>query len=70
MYAAVCSAVAAADLRAACDLASESFLDQSGRTRSVVMTVGAEADMDWPRARAEPCVPEFCPGACADIDVS
>ena len=39
MYAALCSAVAAAALRKACDFASASFLAQSGRTMSVVITV-------------------------------
>jgi hypothetical protein len=39
MYAALCRAVAAAALRSACALASESFFAQSGRTISVVITV-------------------------------
>jgi hypothetical protein len=45
-YAAVCSAVAAADRRAKCDLALASLVAQSGRTLSVVMTVEALADIE------------------------
>lgn len=48
-YAAVCSAVAAADLRAACALAVASLLAQSGRILSVVTTSGALADSEVPR---------------------
>lgn len=51
MYAAVCSAVAAAERRKACARASASFFAQSGRTRSVVMTLGAVADRDVARRR-------------------
>lgn len=39
IYAALCNAVAAAALLRACAFASESFLAQSGRTISVVITV-------------------------------
>ena len=46
MYAALWRAVAAAALRKACDFASASFFAQSGRTLSVVMTVGADADRE------------------------
>jgi hypothetical protein len=45
-YAAVCRAVAAADRRAKCDLAFASFVAQSGRTLSVVMTVEAFAEIE------------------------
>ncbi len=45
-YAAVCKAVAAADRRAKWDLAFASFVAQSGRTRSVVITVEAFADIE------------------------
>lgn len=45
-YAAVCKAVAAADLRAKWDLAFASFVAQSGLTLSVVITVEALADME------------------------
>lgn len=38
--------MAAADRRRACALASASFFAQSGRTRSVVITVGADADRE------------------------
>jgi hypothetical protein len=48
----VCSAVAAADLRAAWFLAFASFVAQSGRTLSVVMTVDALAEMEVVRLRA------------------
>jgi hypothetical protein len=51
MYAAVCSAVAAAERRRACARASANFFAQSGRTRSVVMTFGAVADRDVARRR-------------------
>jgi len=45
-YAAVCNAVAAADLRAKWDLAFVSFVAQSGLILSVVMTVEAVAEID------------------------
>lgn len=47
-YAALCRAVAAADLRNACARASASFFAQSGRTISVVMTCGEFAESDLP----------------------
>jgi hypothetical protein len=53
-YAAVCSAVAAADLRAACALAVASLFAQSGRILSVVTTSGAFADREVPRLRPGP----------------
>jgi len=49
MKAAVCNAVAAAALLAACILASDSFLAQSGRTLSVVVTLVAFAERDCAR---------------------
>lgn len=45
-YAAVCNAVAAADLLAAWFLAFASFVAQSGLILSVVITVDALADID------------------------
>ena len=45
-YAAVWRAVAAADRRAACALALANFVAQSGRTLSVVITVGSLAERD------------------------
>lgn len=45
-YAAVCKAVAAADLLARWFLALCNFVFQSGRTRSVVMTVEAFAEIE------------------------
>lgn len=42
----MCKAVAAADRRAKWDLALASFVAQSGRIRSVVMTVEALAEID------------------------
>jgi hypothetical protein len=53
MYAALWRAVAAADRRSACALASASFFAQSGLTRSVVITVGADADKEV--VRLLPC---------------
>jgi hypothetical protein len=46
MYAAVCRAVAAADLRAAWFLAFANLVAQSGLTLSVVMTVASLADTE------------------------
>ena len=51
IYAALCSAVAAAALRRAWDLASESFFAQSGRTMSVVTTVLSFTASDVARLR-------------------
>jgi hypothetical protein len=50
-YAAVCKAVAAADLRAACARALASFVAQSGLILSVVITEGALADKEVARRR-------------------
>jgi len=45
-YAAACNAVAAADLRAMFALAVASFIAQSGRTLSVVITMGELAEIE------------------------
>lgn len=65
--AAVCNAVAAADRRAAWDRASANFFAQSGLIVSVVMTLGALTERDWPRRRLGAGVP---PGLlCSSDDV-
>ena len=46
--------MAAADRRSACARASDSFVAQSGRTLSVVMTDGAVADNDVALRRDAP----------------
>lgn len=53
-YAAVCNAVAAADRRAAWARAVASFVAQSGRILSVVITSGALAEREVPRLRPGP----------------
>jgi hypothetical protein len=58
MYAALWSAVAAADRRAACARAAASLVAQSGRTLSVVITSGAVADREVPRLRPGDSVPD------------
>lgn len=65
-YAAVCRAVAAADLRAACARAFASFWAQSGRTLSVVITLGSVADKEV--ARRRPTTAAAFPDERDDVD--
>lgn len=67
-YTAVCSAVAAADLRAAWARASANFCDQSGRMRSVVMTAGEDAEIDPVRRRPNEAPRDPWPGPDARED--
>lgn len=71
-YAAVCKAVAAADLRAACARAVASLVAQSGLILSVVITSGALAEIEVPRRLPGPGdMPEEDNDVCEDIaDIS
>lgn len=67
-YAAVCKAVAAADLRAAWARALASFVAQSGRILSVVTTPGALTDNEVALRLAGPGdMPDDDTDVCDDI---